>query len=411
MTNIIIPDKKKLVKWALSILLVSFLVGSTSAFFLSALQWAASFRESHLWVMAFLPLAGVIIVWWYQRHGGAAQKGNNLLLEAYYNPRVDIPWKMAPMILLSTLITHLFGGSAGREGTAIQYGGTIANQCRRWLSWSKEETRILLLCGIAAGFASLFGTPWAGSIFAIEVVKVGKIRWKAVLPILVTALLSNGVCSMYGNLHTHYPPIQVVPELSLTVFGYLILASLAFGLVAQLFIFTSETFYHLFQKIAFPLLRPFIGGLVVLLIVLCLQSTKHIGLGIPTILESFEIPLPPADFLIKILLTAITLSAGFKGGEVTPLFFIGATLGNAIALVIPLPLALLAATGFVAVFAGCTKTPIACSIMAVELFGWHAALIFTTACLLSFLVSGRRSIYSMQKIRKPERFFSKVFRS
>ncbi|KGE15978.1 chloride channel protein [Sphingobacterium deserti] len=411
MANIIIPDKKKLVKWALSILLVSFSVGSTSAFFLYALQQVTSLRETHLWLLAFLPLTGVLIVWWYQQHGGSAQKGNNLLLEAYYNPRVDIPWKMAPMVLLSTLATHLFGGSAGREGTAIQYGGTIASQCRRWFSWSREETRILLLCGIAAGFASLFGTPWAGSIFAIEVVKVGKIRWKAVLPILVTALLSNWVCGMYGNLHTHYSPVQVVPDLSFTVFGYLILASIAFGLAAQLFIFTSETFHNIFQKIAFPLLRPLIGGLVVLLIVLCLQSTKHIGLGIPTILASFDTPLPPTDFLIKIVLTAITLSAGFKGGEVTPLFFIGATLGNALALAIPLPLALLAATGFVAVFAGCTKTPIACSIMAVELFGWHAALFFTTVCVLSFLVSGRRGIYSMQKMRKPERFFSKVFRS
>ncbi|TDS07561.1 chloride channel protein [Sphingobacterium paludis] len=411
MANTFPFDKKIAGKWVLSILLISFLIGSTSALFLYALQWVTAYRDTHHWLIALLPLAGVVILWWYQRYAGAAQKGNNLLLEAYYYPRIAIPWKMAPMIVLSTLMTHLFGGSAGREGTAIQYGGTIASQCSRWLSWSKQETRILLLCGIAAGFASLFGTPWAGALFAIEVVQVGKVRWKAWIPIALTALLSNWVCGLYGSLHTHYPIVQTVPNLSLATVGHLLLASLAFGLAAKFFVFTSDGFSALFQKIKFPLLRPFIGGLTVLLIVLCLQSTKHIGLGIPTILASFDTRLLPYDFLIKIVLTAITLSAGFKGGEVTPLFFIGATLGNALALIIPLPMALLAATGFVAVFAGCTKTPIACSVMAIELFGWQAALFFITACIVSFLVSGKQGIYSMQKIQKPGRFFRQVFRS
>lgn len=411
MANHSLPDVKNIGKWILSISMIALLVGSTSAFFLYALQKVTSFREAHLWILLFLPLAGVAIVYWYQRYGDAAKQGNNLLLKSYYDPQVDIPWKMAPMILLSTLGTHLFGGSAGREGTAIQYGGTIASLFRRWFSWSKQETRILILCGMAAGFASLFGTPWAGTVFAIEVVRVGKIRWGAILPVLITAFLANEVCGLYGNLHTHYIAIQTIPNFSFALLGYLLLAGITFGLAARLFIFTAEGFSVLFQKISYPLLRPFIGGVLVLSIVFCLHSSKHIGLGIPTILASFETALPPTDFLLKILLTAITLSAGFKGGEVTPLFFIGATLGNALALLLPLPLALLAATGFVAVFAGCTKTPIACSIMAIELFGWHAALIFIAVCTISFLISGKQGIYSMQKSRKSNRLFRKIFRS
>lgn len=397
MANRSFPNVKSIGKWTLSISMIALLVGSTSAFFLYTLQKVTSFREAHLWILLFLPLAGVAIAYWYQRYGEAAKQGNNLLLKSYYDPQVDIPWKMAPMILLSTLGTHLFGGSAGREGTAIQYGGTIASLFRRWFSWSKQETRILILCGMAAGFASLFGTPWAGTVFAIEVVRVGKIRWKAILPVLITAFLANEVCGLYGNLHTHYTPIQSIPNFSFALLGYLLLAGIAFGLAARLFIFTSEFFSMLFQKVSYPLLRPFIGGLLVLLIVFCLHSSKHIGLGIPTILASFETALPPSDFLLKIVLTAITLSAGFKGGEVTPLFFIGATLGNALALLLPLPLALLAATGFVAVFAGCTKTPIACSIMAIELFGWHAALIFIVVCTMSSLISGKQGIYVEQR--------------
>ncbi|MFD2595033.1 chloride channel protein [Sphingobacterium griseoflavum] len=411
MANVTPSNIKNIGKWLLSICMIAALVGSTSAFFLYGLQEVTSFREAHLWILLFLPLAGAAIVYWYQRYAGAAQQGNNLLLRSYYDPAVGIPLKMAPMILLSTLGTHLFGGSAGREGTAIQYGGTIASLFHRWFSWSKQEKRVLLLCGMAAGFASLFGTPWAGTIFAIEVVQVGKIRWKAFIPILITALLANGVCGFYGQLHTHYPPIGTTPSLSIPLLGYILLAGIAFGLAARLFIFTSELFSSLFQKIPHPLLRPFIGGLLIIVIVFCLQSSRYIGLGIPTILSSFETALPPTDFLLKILLTAITLSAGFKGGEVTPLFFIGATLGSALASIIPLPIALLAATGFVAVFAGCTKTPIACSIMAIELFGWQAALFFLSISFVSFWASGRRGIYSMQKTRKTKRLFRRAFRN
>lgn len=395
-------------KWIFLVVAISGSVGTLSALFLYALDEVTLFREDHLWIMLFLPFAGVFIVWWYQRYGGYAAKGNNLLLDEYYYPTSQgVPWKMAPMVILTTLITHLFGGSAGREGTAIQYGGTVAAQFNQLHSLGKQDRRILLLCGIAAGFASLFGTPLAGTVFAIEMVQLGKIRWKGMAAIIMTALLSNWVSSLYGDLHTHYPPIGEIPILSFSTFAYLFLAGILFGSAALLFRYSADIFSKLFSKVKQPLFRPLIGGMMILLAVALLQTTKHIGLGIPTIIEAFQRPLPSTDFLIKIILTTLTLSAGFKGGEVTPLFFIGATLGNALASFIPLPLALLAATGFVSVFAGCTKTPIACIVMAMELFGWQYGIFFVTPCLISYVISGRKGIYSAQ--RRPTRNHLKRF--
>ncbi|WDF70227.1 chloride channel protein [Sphingobacterium oryzagri] len=384
-------------KWLISILAISFLVGTTSAFFLQALHIVTDLRENHLWLLIFLPFAGVMVVWCYNRFGGRAQKGNNLLLEEYYHPTIGIPWPMTPLIIITTLITHLFGGSAGREGTAVQYGGSIADQCSRFFRWTKAERRVLLLCGIAAGFSSLFGTPLAGALFALEVVQIGKLRWRAALPVLCTALLSNTVCGVYGDLHTHYPALALLPALHFSFFSAIVIAGLAFGVAAQLFSRMGEWFAHLFSYVKQPLVRPLIGGTLIIIAVYALQSSKYIGLGIPTILLAFQEPLPSSDFLIKTVLTCITLSAGFKGGEVTPLFFIGATLGNALAPILPIPLSILAAMGFVSVFAGCTKTPLACTVMAMELFGWDYSFIFLAVCLISYVVSGKTGIYSAQR--------------
>lgn len=398
-------------KWLFIVVAVALAVGSTSACFLYLLNRVTALREEHLFIILFLPVVGLLLSWWYQRYGGKVQKGNNLLLLEYYRPDDGIPFRMAPMIILATLATHLFGGSAGREGTAVQYGASIADQLRKVVSLTKEEKRTLLLCGIAAGFASLFGTPWAGALFALEMVQLGRTRWKGIVPIVGTAYLSNIICGLYGDLHTHYPQLGGLPNLSPQVLVYLIAAGLAFGLAARLFCKSGDLFNALFSKIRQPLFRPVVGGVAVVATVFLLQSTRHIGLGIPTILSAFETPLPSYDFLIKIILTTLTLSAGFKGGEVTPLFFVGATLGNALAPFIPLPMILLAATGFVSVFAGCTKTPIACTVMAMELFGLEGALFFFITCMVSLIVSGKEGIYSAQKSHTPGRLIKRVFRS
>lgn len=386
-----------LVKWACSISFIAVLVGSTSALFLVLLNFVGRFRELHPYVLYGLPLAGVFIVWFYQRYAGLAQKGNNLILEEYYHPNRLIPLRMAPMVFLATLITHLFGGSAGREGTAIQYSAAITDQLNRIFSFDKNERRILLICAVAAGFASLFGTPIAGLVFGLELFRIGKIRWKAILPTALVAFAAHAVCLAWGTPHTMYPKLLDLPALSTYNLGWLALSAGIFALAAIFFLKISDLFNYLFKLIKQPLVRPFIGGLLLILAVQLIGSSRHIGLGLDTIQAAFTTNLDSSDFLVKTILTALTLSAGFKGGEVTPLFFIGATLGNALSLFIPLPMALLAAMGFVAVFAGCTKTPLACSIMGLELFGMEAFVWLTVACFISYMLCRNFQLYSAQK--------------
>lgn len=386
-----------MIKWTVVLAALSLCAGSLSALFLYLLNAVTITRENNIWLLYMLPFVGVFIVWGYSRYGGEAQKGNELLFYRYYNPGEPIPFRMAPMVILGTLLTHLFGGSAGREGTAIQYGGTIADQFSKYIEFSKQQKRILLLCGIAAGFSSLFGTPVAGSIFALEFVKKGKFRWYALPLILLSSFLATWICNQYGDLHTHYQHIKEVLPFDLRLLMYLAIAGLIFGLASRLFFHINDYIDWLFKQIKQPLVRPFVAGILIIVLVSLLQTTKHIGLGIPVILDSFIQTANPSDFLIKMLLTSITLCAGFKGGEVTPLFFIGATLGSALSPYIPLPLTLLAATGLVGVFAGCTKTPIGCTLMAMELFGWENGHYFLLICGISFLISGSKGIYRTQK--------------
>lgn len=385
-----------LVKWLLLAVPIGILVGSASAFFLESLNWVTTYRESHIWIIALLPLGGLIVGLTYHYYGESVVKGNNLLLEELHTPKQIIPLRMAPLVLFGTLVTHLFGGSAGREGTAVQMGGAIADQFTKWFRLTETDRKVILIMGISAGFASVFGTPLAGAIFAVEVMILGNTRYKALLPSLMVAYIADYSCKFWNVGHTHYS-IATVPEFTLPAFGYTLLCGITFGLAALLFSKMVHFFTGQFKKyIAYPPLRPVIGGVVIALAVWAMGTTKYIGLGIPTIVDSFSVQQPYNAFLIKVLLTAFTLGAGFKGGEVTPLFFVGATLGSALFLIVPLPMALLAGMGFVAVFSGATNTPIACTLMGIELFGTQAALYLAVACLVAYLFSGYKGIYSSQ---------------
>jgi H+/Cl- antiporter ClcA len=387
-----------LMKWIVVSVVVGTIVGSISAFFLTSLQWVTDWRESHLWIVACLPLGGLLIGLLYHYLGDTATRGNNLLIDEIHQPSKRIPLRMAPLVLFSTLLTHLVGGSAGREGTAVQIGGAISDQLSKSKYFSMDERRILICIGISAGFASVFGTPIAGAIFALEVLVIGRMRYDAVLPCFLTAILSDYVCRMWGVPHTHYV-ISEVPEMSLERFFLVILAGILFGLTGKIFAQLTEFWADLFKsKIKYPPFRPLIGGIFIALSIWILGTTKYIGLGIPTIVEAFQTNLHGYDFALKMLLTTFTLGVGFKGGEVTPLFFVGAALGNALSFFIPLPISLLAGMGFVAVFAGATNTPIACILMGLELFGVESAAFIALACVISYSFSGHRGIYTAQKI-------------
>lgn len=384
-------------KWLLLSILVGVLAGSASAIFLIMLDYATELRENNLWLIATLPVAGAIIGLYYHYYGEKIVKGNNLLLDAYNHPKQNIPFYLAPAILFSTVLTHLAGGSAGREGTAVQMGGAVAYPLVKWFKLNESSRRCLIIMGISAGFSSVFGTPLAGTIFALEVLAVGVIRLEYVLPSLFAAIAAHYFAMLWPIHHTHYS-IDFVPDLTVSTVGLSIVSGVVFGLAAYTYIKFAHFFSDSFKKyVKYPPIRPVFGG-VILAVVFYVTGTRYAGLGVPVIQSAFHQIVPWYDSAAKIIFTTFTLGAGFKGGEVTPLFFIGATLGNTLSQTIDLPMALLAGMGFVAVFAGATNTPVACMVMGIELFGANGAVYMAIACVVAYLFSGLGSIYTSQGV-------------
>ena len=394
---------KTILRWALLVLLTSLSAGTLSALFLTVLNSATVFRDSHPWLLYFLPLAGLSIGLLYHHLGNGAERGNTLVFDTIHNPRGVIPFKMAPLVLLGTVVTHLFGGSAGREGTALQMSAAATDQMYIPFRVNTEERVILLISALSAGFASVFGTPLAGAVFGIEVLLISKFPTKAVIPAFAAAFLGAWITELWGVRHTSYH-INLVPAPSLKGLVSCFLAGIAFAVAAVGFVRLAHLISKTFERIAFPPLRPFTGGILVVFLVLFFDAYRYVGLGIPVITSAFQSASAPQDFAWKILLTAITLGSGFKGGEVTPLFFIGTTLGSALSLFIPLPIGLLAGMGFVAVFAGATKTPLACILMAVELFGLQCMVYIVISCMIAYFLSGKHNIYNVPENKSPKHF-------
>ncbi len=392
-----------LAKWLLLSIAVAILAGTASAFFLFALDWATQTRTTHPWLIWLLSVAGFAVGWIYLRFAGRAETGNNLLIDEIHEPKQTLPLRMAPLVLAGTVISHLFGASVGREGTAVQMGGALADQITHHFKLGLDDRRIILMAGIAAGFASVFGTPLAGAVFAIEVLVIGRLRYDAILPCLIAAVVADAVGQMWGVRHTHYA-IGAMPSLSAWGVGAMALAGVVFGLSGRAFAASTHALGGWMRRwIMYAPLRPFVGGLIVAVAVWLIGSDRYIGLGIPVIVESFQQPVAWYDWFAKMAFTVLSLGTGFKGGEVTSLFYIGATLGNALAPLLHMPFALLAGIGLVAVFAGAANVPLASTLMAIELFGAEIGLYALVACALSYLVSGHAGIYRAQRVerRKP----------
>lgn len=407
---------RHLLKWTALVIPVSLIVGSLVALFLWLLDQATQFRWQHEWLLFLLPLAGIAIHFLYKLWGKNSEAGNNLIMDEIHEPGGGVPARMAPLVLITTIITHLFGGSAGREGTAVQIGGSMANMLGRRFNLSKPDTRIILMTGIAAGFGAVFGTPITGAIFALEVLAIGRIKYDALIPCLIAAVFADIVCSAWGIHHTQYHILfnhSAASTIPFIHFDFLLLlkviiAGIAFGLSGYLFATLTHTIKHRANHFipTRKWLIPVIGAFIIIALTYLLGTRDYLGLGVTSkdpggisIVNAFKANgVTNFSWFWKLLFTAITLGTGFKGGEVTPLFFIGAALGNTLALYMGAPIDLFAGIGFIAVFAAATNTPLACTLMGIELFGTDNVLYFAVACFTAYYFSGHSGIYTSQRV-------------
>ena len=378
-------------------ILCGLLAGLSATLFLTSLQWITSFRTTHLWLIGLLPLAGLGIGLMFHYYGKDVAYGTHLILDEIHDPKKIIPIHMAPFIFVSTLLTHLVGGSAGREGTAVQIGATLSDQLSRLFNIAPDDRKRLLMAGAGAGFGAAIGVPLAGAIFGMEVLYVGKLKVIALPECLIASFTATYTARFLGAPHTLYPHFygQGLHLKSLLIVA---VAGVLFGLAARLFIIlTHGVEKNMHRFITYPPLRPFLGGLILAGAFYWEHSYRYVGLGLSVIIQAFHLPASFLDPLYKIGFTAVTIGSGFKGGEFVPLIFIGTTLGSTLSIIVPGSLQLLASVGFSAVFAAASNTPLACTVMAIELFGigvWPYALV---ACFVGYYVSGHTSIYKGQR--------------
>jgi H+/Cl- antiporter ClcA len=395
-----------LVRWTVLGCVVGVLAGLSSALFLESLAWATRTREGSPWLLWLLPVAGFGVGLAYWSAGGSAVQGNNLIIDEIHDPQAWVPRRMAPLIYGATIVTHLFGGSAGREGTAIQMSGSLTDAATRHrVHVSGGDRRVLLVAAIAGGFGAVFGVPVAGAVFGLEVQSFGRIRHDAIVPALAASVVGDRVVRALDVAHTPVPAITDV-DLDVALTAKILLAAVLFGAAAASFVGLTHALRHVFARlVGWPPLRPVFGGVLVVALTGLAGTRDYLGLSLPLVAESFAggAGVATLAFAWKMLFTAVTLGSGFQGGEVTPLFVIGATLGATIGSAVDAPVALFAAIGFVAVFAGATNTPLACTVMGVELFGAGAVVPIAIACVVAYACSGRRVIYVSRRTSVPVR--------
>ncbi len=389
-----------LLRWVLLGSVVGALAGLSSAGFLRALEWATDTRVDHGWLLYLLPVGGLVVGLAYHYGAGRSSGGNALIIDEIHQPTAWVPRRMAPMVFGGTVVTHLFGGSAGREGTAIQMSGSLTDAFSRAIGLRSDDRRILLIAAIGGGFGAVFGVPIAGCVFALEVQTAGRMRYDAIVPALTASIVGDLMVRAVGVTHTPLPDLGAV-HLTAVLALKVAVAGLAFGVTSIAFVELTHGLKRGFARVVgWPPLRPALGGVLVIALTLLVGSRDYLGLSVPLITSSAAggAGVVAGAFALKLVFTTITLGAGFQGGEVTPLFVIGATLGVTMGRVLGVPVPLMAAVGFVAVFAGAANTPLACTVMGVELFGGGGVVLFAIASVVSYIFSSHRGIYATQRV-------------
>jgi H+/Cl- antiporter ClcA len=391
---------RDLVRWIVLGGVVGVLAGVSTAGFLYTLDWATRTRLHHPWLLGVLPVAGLVVGAIYHYGGGRSSLGSNLILDEIHEPVDWIPRRMAPLIYLGTIVTVLFGGSVGREGTAIQMAGSLSDGFSRLIRLGPVDRRTMLVTALAGGFAAVFGTPVAGFVFALEVQSIGRLRYDALVPAAAAAIVADRVVRALGIHYTLVPalgPVELTPLLLIKM----AVAGIAFGLTGQAFAVAIHAVKRGFDaRISWAPLRPFIGGLAVIALTLAVGNQDYNGLSLGLIEASLAggVGVVAFAFALKLVFTALTLGSGFYGGEVTPLFVIGATLGVTLGHLLGVPAETMAAVGYVAVFAGAANVPLACTVMGAEVFGAPGFVLFAVACVMSYAVSSHEGIYRSQRI-------------
>jgi H+/Cl- antiporter ClcA len=384
-------------RWLILGAFVGLLAGAAVSIFIRLLNIVTDFRNANLWIIVFLPIAGMLSVWLYNTFSKESNAGNDLIIDEVLEFRGRIRFRMAPLILASTLLTHLFGGSAGREGSAVQMSGALAGKLAKVLKLVKQDARLIVMAGISGGFSAIFGTPVAGAIFGMEVITRGQIHFVSAIACVASALTAGLFTKTFSPVHETYHVVPF-PTLDLIMIGKLLLLCIPFALTSMVF---SEGTHWISKKskewIANGYLRIAAGAVLVLLLFLILRDPNYLGLSLLLAHRPLNGEIMPSyAFALKMLLTMVTLGFGFKGGEVTPLFVIGALLGSALAPLFGIPVTAIAAIGFVSVFAAASKTPIACTIMGVEIFGASYAAPLVLVNFICFVLSGHSGIYQSQ---------------
>ncbi|MDD6798321.1 MAG: chloride channel protein [Clostridia bacterium] len=392
-----IHSARILVKWLFCSVIMGLLVGIVGALFYWAIYAVTNYRQEHPYVLFLLPVGGLMIIALYHLLHSLKNSGTNLVLKAIQSNE-EVPIKVSLLIIVSTLITHLCGGSAGREGAALQIGGSFGNHIAKKLNFDSRDTKILIMCGMSACFSALFGTPMAAAIFSMEVVSVGLMHYAALVPCVLASLIAYGVAGFFDIPPTAFS-IGTVPGLGLVTGLKSIILAACLAAASILFCISLHKNEELFGKyFKNPYIKIFVSGLLLVAINFLLGTTDYMGAGSNVIARSFTQSEAWYVFLLKLLLTSITLSGGFKGGEIVPSLFIGATLGSFLSSILGLPTALCAACGMIGVFCGVTNCPITSLLMAIEMFGTDAIHYCIMVIAISYLLSGYYSLYSSQKI-------------
>lgn len=385
------------IRWGIFSAFVGLFVGAFSTLFAFCLRQVTSFRTENPWLILCLPLAGVVIVFLYGVFRYKNDKGTNMVLSSIH-AEAEVPFRMAPLIFISTIITHLFGGSAGREGAALQLGGSIGQQLGKLFRFDEKDQRVVVMCGMSAAFSVIFGTPIAASIFSMEVVSVGVMYYAALVPCVFSSLVASKFATHMGigpNVFKirQMPLFEVVP--SLKVIG-LALCCAALSVVFCMALHSLGDFYR--NKLKNPYIRIIVSSLVIILLTIILQTDDYMGAGVPVIQRAIQGNVEPLAFVWKIVFTALTLEAGFKGGEIVPSFFVGATFGCLFGHIVGISPSLCAAVGMMSVFCGVTNCPITSMLIAFELFGYHGVPFFLLGISVSYLMSGYYGLYHDQTI-------------